>query len=67
MACWDLWQLEVELGVTQAEPLPEPAGLHDPLIDARYQVRIYDSLRRLKAGSKAEQRSGAQAERRSGL
>lgn len=49
MACWDLWQLEAELGVTSAERLAEPEGVHDALIDARYHKRIYDSLRTLQA------------------
>ena len=43
MACWDLWQLEAELGVTTAERLPEPEGVHNALIDARYHRRIYES------------------------
>jgi hypothetical protein len=45
MACWDLWQLEAELGVTRTERLPEPEGVHNALIDARYHRRIYESLR----------------------
>lgn len=43
--CWDLWQLEAELGVSSAERLPEPDGVHTALIDARYHKRIYESLR----------------------
>jgi len=49
MACWDLWQLESELGVTRAERLPEPEGVHNALIDARYHKRIYESLRSLQS------------------
>lgn len=45
MACWDLWQLEAELGITRTERLPEPEGVHNALIDARYHQRIYDWLR----------------------
>lgn len=49
MACWDLWQLEAELGLTKDDRLPEPAGVHDALIDARYHQRIYESLRTRQA------------------
>ena len=49
MACWDLWQLEAELGVTKAERLPEPEGVHNALVDARYHKRIYESLRSLQS------------------
>lgn len=49
MACWDLWQFEAELGVTSADRLPEPEGVHDALVDARYHKRIYQSLRSLQA------------------
>ena len=52
MACWDLWQLEAELGLTKEDRLPEPEGVHDALIDARYHKRIYDSLRSLQAAAK---------------
>ncbi len=52
MACWDLWQLEAELGLTKGDRLPEPEGVHDVLIDARYHKRIYDSLRSLQAAAK---------------
>jgi hypothetical protein len=45
MACWDLWQLEAELGVTRADRPPEPDGVHNALIDARYHERIYHWLR----------------------
>lgn len=51
MACWDLWQLEAELGVTRAERLPEPEGVHNALIDARYHKGIYESLRSRPARS----------------
>jgi hypothetical protein len=49
MACWDLWQLEAELGLTRHDRLPEPDGVHDALIDARYHSRIYDALRTQQA------------------
>jgi hypothetical protein len=49
MACWDLWQLEAELGVTEADRLAEPEGVHNALIDAHYHQRIYESLRRLRS------------------
>lgn len=45
MACWDLWQLEAELGVTSADRPPEPDGVHNALVDARYHKRIYEWLR----------------------
>ena len=48
MACWDLWQLEAELGLTKDDRLPEPEDVHDALVDARYHKRIYESLRRLQ-------------------
>lgn len=49
MACWDLWQLEAELGVTAAERPAEPEDVHNALVDARYHQRIYQSLRRLQS------------------
>lgn len=49
MACWDLWQLESELGLTRDDRLPEPEGVHDALIDARYHKRIYECLREFQA------------------
>lgn len=52
MACWDLWQLEAALGVGRAERLPEPEGVHNALVDARYHQRIYESLRRREAASR---------------
>lgn len=51
MACWDLWQLEAELGVRTTQRLPEPEGVHNALIDARYHKRIYESLRRLQSAT----------------
>lgn len=53
MACWDLWQLEAELGVTEADRLPEPEGVHNALIDAHCHQRIYESLRRLPSVTRA--------------
>ena len=49
MACWDLWQLEAELGLTRADRLPEPEGVHNALIDARYHKRIYYGLRGMQS------------------
>jgi hypothetical protein len=49
MACWDLWQLEAELGITRRWRLPEPDGVHNALVDARYHKRIYESLRSLQS------------------
>ena len=49
MACWDLWQLEAELGVTRTERPPEPEGVHNALVDARYHKRIYDWLRSVQS------------------
>lgn len=46
MACWDLWQLERELGPTRADRPPAPAGAHDALVDARYHRTLDDNLRR---------------------
>ncbi len=54
MACWDLWHLEAELGLTKEDRLPEPEGVHDALIDARYHKRIYDSLRSLQAAAASQ-------------
>ncbi|MBA3653603.1 MAG: 3'-5' exoribonuclease [Actinobacteria bacterium] len=54
MACWDLWQLEAELGVTRAERLPEPEGVHNALIDARYHHRIHESLRSVQSRRAAQ-------------
>jgi hypothetical protein len=48
MACWDLWQLEADLGLNSETRLPEPEGVHNALVDARYHARIYDSLRSLQ-------------------
>jgi hypothetical protein len=49
MACWDLWQLEAELGLTHEDRLPEPADVHNALADARYHREIYDWLRGVQA------------------
>ncbi len=49
MACWDLWQLEAELGLSPEQRLPEPAGVHNALVDARYHRRVYHHLRELQA------------------
>lgn len=51
MACWDLWQLEAELGLTQAERPPEPKDVHNALADARYHREIYTWLRSVQAAS----------------
>jgi hypothetical protein len=48
MACWDLWQLEAELGLTREDRLPEPEDVHNALADARYHREIYHHLRRLQ-------------------
>ena len=53
MACWDLCQLESELGVTRSERLPVPEGVHNALIDALYLNRIFESLRSIKATRQA--------------
>lgn len=45
MACWDLWQLEAELGLSQADRPPEPEDVHNALTDARYHKEIYNWLR----------------------
>jgi len=45
MACFDLWQLEHELGRGPADRLPVPAGVHNALIDARYHRAIFHDLR----------------------
>ncbi|MEX2393324.1 MAG: 3'-5' exoribonuclease [Actinomycetota bacterium] len=45
MACWDLWQLEAELGVARGERVPEPADVHNALADARWHRKIYQDLR----------------------
>lgn len=47
MACWDLWQLEAELGAQEHRP-PEPDGVHNALVDARYHREIYRRLRSLQ-------------------
>lgn len=44
MACWDLWQLESELGLTKSDRPPEPEDVHNALADALYHKRIYDWL-----------------------
>lgn len=48
MACWDLWQLEAELGLTAADRPPEPEGVHHALVDARYHREIYERLTALR-------------------
>lgn len=52
MACWDLWQLEAELGLTRADRLPEPEDVHNALSDARYHKRIHDRLRQVQLASR---------------
>jgi hypothetical protein len=49
MACWDLWQLESELGASADGRPPEPDGAHNALVDARYHREIYDYLRELQS------------------
>jgi hypothetical protein len=49
MACWDLWQLEAELGLSKEHRLPEPADVHNALADARWQREIYHDLRQRQA------------------
>lgn len=53
LTCWDLWQLEAELGVTRTDRPPEPEGVHNALIDARCHKRIYDGLRRVQSTGSA--------------
>jgi 3' exoribonuclease, RNase T-like len=49
MACWDLWQLEAELGMTNTERPAEPDGVHNALVDARWHKEIHDWLRSVQA------------------
>ena len=56
MACWDLWQLESELGVAKTDRPPEPEGVHNALVDARYHKRIYDGLRIVQSAGSASPR-----------
>lgn len=56
MACWDLWQLEAELGVTSTDRLSEPDRLHNALVEAYYHKRIYEWLRSVQLARSSVER-----------